>query len=157
MVKIPRPGEDPMPQASMDKFEQYLYEQGLRLTGQREMIARIFFENKGHISAEELHLHVRRVSPTVGYATVYRTLKLLSAAGLAMGRSFGDGFARYESQAQTGHHDHLICKRCGRIVEFENRQIEELQKTVAHKHGFQITDHRLELYGICGSCRKKRR
>lgn len=123
------------------------------MTGQRELIASTFFRNKGHVSAEELHGQVRKISAGIGFATVYRTIKLLSDAGLAKGRDFGDGFARYEPAIHKEHHDHLICTKCGRIVEFENDRIEELQQTVARKHGFRITDHKMELYGVCGTCR----
>jgi Fur family ferric uptake transcriptional regulator len=143
-----------MPQVMLDKFQNFLYKQGLRLTGQRELIARTFFLNKGHLSAEELHHQVQKSSPGIGYATVYRTIKLLSHAGLAAGRSFGNGFARYEPSAQSEHHDHLICRNCGKIVEFENDRIEALQKAVAREHGFQVTEHTMELYGICGNCRE---
>jgi Fur family ferric uptake transcriptional regulator len=136
----------------LDRFNVFLVNQGLRMTGQRELIARTFFQSTGHISTEELHLQVKKVAPGIGFATVYRTIKLLSEAGLAQGRSFGDSFARYESASQNGHHDHLVCTKCGKIIEFENDRIEELQKAVARKHGYHITDHKLELYGICMKC-----
>ncbi len=115
----------------LDKFQTFLYNQGLRLTNQRELIARTFFQYKGHLSTEELHHQVQRSAPGVGYATVYRTIKILSDTGLASGKSFGNGFSRYEPSAQSEHHDHLICKDCGKISEFENDRIEALQKTDA--------------------------
>jgi Fur family ferric uptake transcriptional regulator len=137
----------------MTKFEEFLQEKGLRLTAQRELIARTFFRNKGHISTEEIYRQVQRSAPKIGSATTYRTMKLLAESGLASLRSFGDGFSRYEPSAKSDHHDHLICTKCGTIIEFENAQIEALQKSVAKKHGFTVTDHKLEMYGYCRKCR----
>lgn len=137
----------------MERFAGFLAERGLRLTDQRRLVAATFFDSEGHHSAEEIYRHVKEVVPGIGSATVYRTLRLLKEAGLATGMSFGDGFARYEPPSKRGHHDHLICRGCGRIVEFENNRIEELQREVARRHGFLVTDHRMELYGLCGACR----
>jgi len=138
----------------MEIFRDNLLKEGLRLTRQRELIAETFFRHKGHISTEELYHQVQKVDAGIGYATVYRTIKLLSGAGLATQRSFGECFARYEPATETGHHDHLICTGCGKIVEFANDQIESLQQTVAIEHGFRVTDHKLELYGICKECKE---
>jgi Fur family ferric uptake transcriptional regulator len=87
-------------------------------------------------------------------ATVYRTMKLLAEAGLAHARNFGDGQTRYEAAVGKHHHDHLICTQCGTIVEFEDDRIESLQDAVARKHGFKVTSHKMELYGICKSCQR---
>lgn len=138
---------------ALARFTRYLSEHNLRLTGQRRFIAEIFFRIEGHHSAEEISRMVREARPGIGPATVYRTIKLLREAGLATGMNSGDGLARYESPFRRSHHDHLICRRCNRIVEFENDQIEALQHKVAKRHGFVVTDHRLELYGICDECR----
>lgn len=143
-----------MEDGTMRKFEAFLAARGLRLTEQRRLIARTFFASQGHPSAEEIHHRVKKADAGVGSATVYRTMKLLKDAGLAKGMSIGDSFARYEPPSGSGHHDHLICRSCGRIVEFANDQIEALQARVAGKYGFAVTDHRLELYGVCGSCRE---
>jgi Fur family ferric uptake transcriptional regulator len=88
---------------------------------------------------------------------VYRTLKLLADAGLAEARRFEDGFTRYEYTVAIGHHDHLICTKCGTIIEFENARIEKLQQDVARKNRFQVKNHKLELYGLCAACQGKRR
>ncbi len=136
----------------MEIFRSHLVDQGLRLTRQRELIAKTFFRHKGHISTEELHHQAQKIDAGIGYATVYRTIKLLYEAGLAAQRSFGECFARYEPATETGHHDHLICTGCGKIVEFENDRIESLQQAVAVEHEFRITDHKLELYGTCKEC-----
>lgn len=144
-----------MTQKAMQQFENYLADQNLRLTGQRQVIANAFLQYKGHISAEDLYRQVQKSAPDIGYTTVYRTLKLLADAGLAVVKNFGDGYARYESAVRQDHHDHLICTECGTIHEFVNDQIESLQKTIALRHGFQVTDHTLDIYGICRQCREK--
>jgi len=138
------------------RFADFLAERGLRLTEQRRLIASTFFDAEGHLSTEDIYRRVSMIHPGIGPATVYRTLRLLKEAGLAWGMSFGDGFARYEPPSRKGHHDHIVCRACGRIVEFENSRIEELQRQVARKHGFTVTDHKLELYGICGNCQAGR-
>jgi Fur family ferric uptake transcriptional regulator len=144
-----------MADGTLKEFETFLAGQGLRLTGQRRLIAQTFFRKAGHHSAEEIYLQVKKTHPGIGSATVYRTMKLLRDAGLATGMNIGDGFARYEPATGKGHHDHLICRDCGKIVEFENDQIETLQTKVARRHGFSVTSHKMELYGVCGGCRKE--
>ena len=134
-------------------FKNALRERSLKSTSQRDDIARVFFGSNRHISVEELYRDVRKVNPRVGYATVYRTVRLLRECGLAAERHFHDGEARFENVEEEHHHDHLICERCGRIVEFSNPEIEELQETVARKLDFVISGHKMELYGICGDCR----
>jgi len=137
-------------------FKEHLRRHGLKSTAQRDDIARVFFASHRHISVEELYNAVKRVNPRIGYATVYRTMKLLTDCGLAAERHFRDGEARYESQAEGGHHDHLICERCGKIVEFEEQRIEALQAEVARRLGFRFTGHKMELYGICRACQRTR-
>jgi len=137
-------------------FKEALRARALKSTSQRDDIARVFFANNRHISVEELYREVRQVSPRVGYATVYRTVRLLRECGLAAERHFHDGEARFENVEDEHHHDHLICERCGRIVEFANDAIERLQEQVAQKLGFAITRHKMELYGICADCRTGR-
>jgi Fur family ferric uptake transcriptional regulator len=137
-------------------FKHALKERSLKSTSQRDDIARVFFACNRHISVEELYREVRKVNPRVGYATVYRTVRLLRECGLAAERHFHDGEARFENVEETQHHDHLICERCGRIVEFSNAEIEELQERVARKLDFVISRHKMELYGICGDCRTGR-
>jgi Fur family ferric uptake transcriptional regulator len=140
-----------------EHLTEYLEVQGLKSTRQREHILRIFASAGRHLSAEELYLLVRKKAPRTGYATVYRTLKLLTDAGLADERRFDDGVTRYEYNASHDHHDHLICTKCGRIIEFENEQIEQLQQQVAERNQFLVQNHRLELYGLCGRCRYGKR
>ena len=135
-------------------FRQWIKERGLKATAQREDIAQAFFSTNRHISVEELYSEVRRHNPHMGYATVYRTMKLLKECGLAAERHFVDGQARFENVEAERHHDHIICERCGRIVEFIQPQIEKLQADVAQRFGFVATTHKMEIYGICKECRE---
>ncbi len=125
----------------------------MRSTEQRRLIIDTFLAAEPHLSIDELLAQVRQKDARIGYATVYRTLKMLAECGIAQERHFGDGFARYELASTESHHDHLICTACGKIIEFEEPQIEELQLTVADRYGFVVTHHRHELYGICTECR----
>lgn len=133
-------------------FNRYIADRGLKSTRQREVILQTFLETDKHIDIEELYQKVKDRNAAIGHATVYRTMKLLIECGLAHERHFGDGMARYEQVSRKHHHDHLICMNCGKIVEFENSAIEDLQEEVAREHGFQILDHKLEIYGRCQEC-----
>jgi Fur family ferric uptake transcriptional regulator len=136
-------------------FRKALREKGLKSTAQRDDIARVFFANASHLSIDELYREVRKVSPRVGYATVYRTIKLLKECGLADEQHFADGQTRYENtESEAEHHDHILCDRCGRIVEFSDDALERLQEEIATRLGFVLAHHRLELYGICRECRE---
>lgn len=133
----------------------YIAKHGLKTSRQRELIAEVFFASGGHLSVDELLERVRLQDPKVGQATVYRTMKLLAEVGVAGARQFGDGHTRYEPLQSAEHHDHLICTSCGKIVEFHNPQIEDLQARVAKQHGYVVTHHKMELYGLCPECRRK--
>ncbi len=133
-------------------FRNYLATQGLKSTRQRELILDEFLRSSSHLSTEELYLKLRKKHPSIGYATVYRTLRLFAECGIAEARNFGDGQTRYEPTTREDHHDHLICTRCGAIIEFEDPRIEQLQEQVAREHGFRTLSHRLELYGLCEKC-----
>ncbi|MBT0654699.1 Fur family transcriptional regulator [Geomobilimonas luticola] len=135
-------------------FSDFIAQKGLKSTRQRDTILEFFLASDRHMSIEELYLKVRAKHPNIGYATVYRTLKLFAEAGLAREIQFGDGQTRYEHVNEGEHHDHLVCTRCGTIVEFENPVIEKLQDEVALSHGFLIETHKMELYGLCPKCRK---
>jgi Fur family ferric uptake transcriptional regulator len=131
-------------------FAEFLRRRGLKTTRQRDAIVDVFLKTHGHVSIDDLLGKVRRRDSKVGYATVYRTLRLLTESGLAAARQFGDGQTRYEVAGDTAHHDHLICAECGLILEFENDEIERLQDSVAQQlGGFRIVRHKLELYGLC--------
>ncbi len=128
----------------------YLEGHNLKHTKQREAILEVFLEVEGHITGEELHRRVRRKFPQIGYTTVYRTMKLLCEAGLASERHFDDGVTRFEIQHE--HHDHLVCLRCGKILEFECAMIESAQEKIAARYQFRVLRHRHELYGHCAKC-----
>ncbi|MBI3815538.1 MAG: transcriptional repressor [Nitrospinae bacterium] len=144
-----------MMRKAKDIFEKYISDKKLKFTSQRNFILETFLKEEGHISTEELYKKVSQKYPSIGLATVYRTLKLLSECGLAHERQFGDGQTRYEHSYEHVHHDHLICTRCGKIVEFGNADIEKLQNDVARKNKFKIYAHKLELYGLCHECVNK--
>jgi Fur family ferric uptake transcriptional regulator len=135
-------------------LQHYMAQHGLKSTRQRSLIIDTFFSVGGHLSVEELWNKVRAQDIKVSVATVYRTMKLLGECGLAHARNFGDGQTRYEAAAGRHHHDHLICTHCGTIVEFEDDRIEQMQDTVARKHGFTVTSHKMELYGLCRNCQR---
>lgn len=137
-------------------FKTRIYEEGLKSTRQREEILNTFLKTPGHQSLEQIYTQVVKTNPKIGRITVYRTLKLLTRLGLAIQRKFADGETRYEPASDGAHHDHLICLDCGKIIEFEDPTIESLQGRIAHQHRFQIFHHRMELYGRCETCLRKK-
>lgn len=146
------------PAEALESFREWLRERGLKTTSQRDDIASAFLESDRHISVEELYAEVKKVNPRVGYATVYRTLRLLKECGLAVERHFNDAEARFEvAEDEHRTHDHFICERCSRILEFSSAEIEAFDERIAKKLGAVVTRHRLELYGICRECREGRR
>jgi len=137
------------------ELESYMAKRGLRSTEQRRIIIDTFFEQAEHVTIDELLDKVRSLDARVGYATVYRTMKMLVDGGVVQEHKFGDGFTRYELADEHAHHDHLICLECGSITEFEEPLIEELQDRIAARYGFAVHAHKHELYGICKKCLKK--
>ncbi len=131
----------------MDRIEKLCVEKGLRMTGQRRVIARVLAEAEDHPDAEELHRRAAAIDPHISIATVYRTVRLLEESGILERHDFRDGRSRYE-EVPDEHHDHLIDVQTGRVIEFHDDQIEELQRLVAEKLGYKLVDHRLELYGV---------
>lgn len=149
----PESSED---RAPLDVLRTYVADNGLKFTRQRELIAEVFFGAGGHLTVEDLLERVREQDPHVSLATVYRTMKLLTECGLADAHRFGDRQVLYEpSEGDDEHHDHLICTECGNIVEFFNSKLEQLQESIASEHGFDLTAHRMELYGTCQDCQSK--
>ena len=134
------------------KLNAHLAHQGLKQTRQRESILEAFMSTAGHVTSEDVHDHVREIDPTIGAATVYRTLKLFCDAGITQPGHFRDGVTVYEHSLT--HHDHLICLGCGDVVEFECELIEDEQLRIAKKYGFVLKTHRHELYGFCPGCEK---
>lgn len=138
---------------TMNIFEKFLASQNLRMTSQRELILKTFCRQRKHVTAEQLYEILKKTDKSIGHATVYRTLKLLTEAGIARELNFGEGSVRYEPDTDDAHHDHLVCVKCGEHVEFFDESIEELQKKIAEKHGYELQDHSMNLYGICSKCR----
>ena len=141
--------------AAHERLAAWIASRGLKATRQRDLIVDTFFSTEGHLSVDELLEKAKQRDTTLGAATVYRTMKILTDAGLASARHFEGGQTRYEAALDRHHHDHLICTSCGAIVEFENERIEELQDRVAGEHDFTVTHHKMELYGLCGECRAR--
>lgn len=135
-----------------DALERYLSRHQLKQTKQRTIVVKEFLAMNRHLDAEELYASIRQAGHNIGLATIYRTLNLLREAGLVEQRLFADGRASYELLDPEVHHDHLICTNCGKIVEFEHKEIEKLQEQVARTHHFILSSHRLELYGLCANC-----
>ena len=140
----------------LDTFKKILKNDGLKFTSQREAILATLYENPGHFTSEKLYMLLKEKYPSlsIGIATVYRTLALLEENGLVSSISLGLQGKKFEI-ANKPHHDHLICDRCGKIVEFENEEIERLQQKVAEANGFELTSHMMQLYGICSTCQAK--
>jgi Fur family ferric uptake transcriptional regulator len=144
-----------------DKFEversiflDHIQASGLRRTSQRDLILEIFLSTEEHLTSEDLHSLVHRKDPSVGLTTVYRTLKLLTEAGLAREVRFGDNKTYYEHHYNHEHHDHMICTDCGRVIEFFSPAIEDMQDQMASSFGFRPTHHSLRMWGVCAECQK---
>jgi Fur family ferric uptake transcriptional regulator len=133
----------------------FMLRRGLRSTEQRRLIIDTLFTARDHVTIDGLLEQVRAQDPRVGYATVYRTLKLLTESGVAQEHHFGDGHTRYELADSEAHHDHLICVECGTITEFEEPAVEALQERIATRYGFEVRAHKHELYGVCAECQRK--
>lgn len=136
----------------MNEFINFMTREGLSNTQQRRAIAEAFFSFPGHHTNEEFYKHVADLDPKIGQTTVYRTLKLLCAAGLASEIQFADNVARYEVANPNRHHDHLICLKCGEIIEIFDPDIERMQLELARRHNFILKGHVHNLYGICQNC-----
>lgn len=129
------------------RIERLCADRGMRMTGQRRIIARVLSEADDHPDVEEVYRRASALDPRISLSTVYRTVRLFEGAGILERHDFGDGRARYE-QSGHGHHDHLINVQTGEVIEFKNEQIEKLQDTVARELGFRLIGHRLELFGV---------
>lgn len=138
-------------------FDRHKAERGLKTSSKRAFVVDFFMRANRHFTVEELYNEIKARRPGISYTTVYRALRLLAECGIADESMFGESAMRYEPVGRSGHHDHLICRQCGRIIEFENREIERLQRGVARRYGFSVAAHRLELYGVCRDCQRPRR
>jgi len=129
------------------RLEQLCIDKGLKMTEQRRIIARVLSDSDDHPDVELVHRRAIAIDSRISIATVYRTVRLFEEAGILAKHDFGDGRARYEETPEE-HHDHLIDIQSGRVVEFHNDEIEDLQRRIAEKAGYRLVGHRLELYGV---------
>jgi len=130
-----------------DAIERACRKKGLRMTGQRRIIAQVLDAAEDHPDVVELHRRAAEVDDRISLSTVYRTVKLFETEGILERLDFRDGRSRYE-QTPTEHHDHLIDVQSGKVIEFQNAEIEELQRRIAERLGYKLVDHRLELYAV---------
>lgn len=140
-------------EAQLTRFRAYLTDHGLRLTTQRRAIAEVFFDGDKHLSLTEILDLAKERRGSIGYATVYRTMRLLTEGGFAVEHKFGESHTRFEPAVDGEHHDHFICVECGRVAEFEDAVIEQRQAEVAAQFGFDVVSHKHEIYVSCvGTC-----
>lgn len=137
-----------------DRIEKLCAEKGLKMTAQRRVIARVLSEAEDHPDVEELYRRASKIDDAISIATVYRTVRLFEEAKILERHDFRDGRSRYE-EVTDEHHDHLIDVETGDVIEFQNEEIERLQREIAKKLGYNLVDHRLELYGIPAKRKKK--
>jgi Fur family ferric uptake transcriptional regulator len=133
-------------------LERYLRERGLKMTGARDTVLAAFLSLEAHVTADAIFEAARRIDPGIGQATVFRTIRLFTDAGLAREACHDDGARQYEHAWRHAHHDHLTCAGCGAVIEFIDPAIEKAQNAVYRKYGYVSGGHRLELYGYCPKC-----
>jgi Fur family ferric uptake transcriptional regulator len=137
-----------------DSIEKRCIELGMRMTEQRRVIASVLSDADDHPDVEEVYRRASELDPRISIATVYRTVRMFEEAGIIDRHDFGDGRARYEPVPDE-HHDHLIDVQSGKVIEFTNERVEKLQREIAAELGYELVDHRLELYGVALSNKKK--
>ncbi len=130
-----------------NKIERLCVEKGMKMTEQRRVIARVLSSADDHPDVEEVHRRANALDSRISIATVYRTVRLFEEASILERHDFGNGRSRYE-EVTDEHHDHLIDIQSGKVIEFQNEEIEVLQEKIAEKHGMKLVGHRLELYGV---------
>lgn len=139
----------------VERFTGYLRERRLPVTRQRLEVANALARVADHPSVERIHRDLRQRGIQVGTATIYRTIDLLVESGLVREHDFGEGYRRFEAAPERIHHEHLICQRCGRVVEFTNERLERMLEMVADEMDFLPRRHRIEVYGLCPECRRR--
>ena len=135
-------------------LQSHLRANKLRLTPQRLTILEVFLCNEGHVEAEGLFLEIQKIDTSIGIATVYRTMNLLVECGLARENVLSKGQRTFEKLYRQSHHDHMICTQCNKIVEFEHPLIEKYQLEICQTYGFILSQHHMEIYGMCSDCQK---
>ena len=136
----------------LNHLKNILHHEGLKFTPQRIDVFEEIINNEGHRECEEIYLALKRRGKNISRATVYRTMDILVNNNIARKLALGDGRSRYESKLNIPHHDHLICTSCGKIVEFMDQRIEDLQESIAQQYDFILNRHIHQLFGICKKC-----
>ena len=139
----------------VDVFRDFLKKKGLKYTRQRKVVLKAFLNTEKHVTTEDLYDIVRKKNPDIGHATVFRTLKLMCESGLAEGLNLDGKIMRYEHQYGHEHHDHLVCTECGKFIEAVDPRIEKLQRELAGRFSFEMTSHKMRIFGICKECKRK--
>ena len=136
-------------------FKNHLKNKALKITAPRQLIVDCFLRTTEHVSAEDLYKIACRRDPHVGYATVHRTLKLMTDAGIAREVDFGDGKKRFERAVGQAHHDHFVCNKCGKIIEFFDAKLEAEQEKICKKYRFEGKTHVMKIFGVCKKCQRR--
>ena len=139
-----------------EKYERFVTSKGLRQTKQRAQIVDVFLDTEKHLTVQELYDLARKKHKGIGYATVARTVKLMCEAGICRQVDFGDGSQRFEHKFGHEHHDHLICLNCGNFEEIHSPKLERIQEELVKKHGYVQEYHKLDIFGLCPKCKKRR-
>src|SRR6266550_174721 len=145
----------PRPTAAITKFGDFLQQQGLKLTSEREALVREIFSIHYHFEADELLFKMKQNNVKISRATVYRTLELLVKSGLVRRVHLGEDHYHYEHVSGNSHHDHLVCTTCGAVIEFHDKDLERRQLEICERKKFTPTFHNLQILGVCDSCRRK--
>lgn len=138
----------------MKNYTEFLSENHLKNTAARRVLFEVALSQKGHFTVDDFLAAAQKKESSIGLATVYRFLGVLIKSRILSERNFGEK-TLFEVKRPDGHHDHLICEQCGKVVEFKSPEIEQLQDSIVEKYGFSLTQHRHELYGICQECQEK--
>lgn len=139
-------------QAAEELFRAYLHDRGLKYTPERRMLLHEVLSTPQHFEAEQLLIAMRQADKRVAKATIYRTLPLLADCGIIKQVQFGDNLARYEPILGQAPHDHMVCRKCRRIIEFDSSEVASLRDAIAARHGFLPSSHRFQITGLCGEC-----
>lgn len=142
-------------ESTEDVFRRYLRERGLKYTPERRTLLREILKQDEHFEAEQLLIILRQAGKRVAKATIYRTLPLLVDSGILQQVHFGDNLARYENTFRQGPHDHMVCRRCRRVIEFSSEEVLRVRDEVAERHGFRALAHRFQISGLCTDCYAK--
>lgn len=140
--------------ALLERFRRHLRDHHQPVTRQRDLVAQVVLVSDDHPSVDDIIRRLRDRGEPVGTATVYRTLEVLVESGLVRAHDFGQGFKRYEPMPAQAYHEHLICERCARVVEFQNERLERMLPIIADEHAFEHSRHKVEIYGVCRDCRR---